>query len=670
MYFNFSKRIFSSAPRVFRSVSKTVLLFSIIFIIGSCKKDITVERYDIHNKEVKQITNISYAKFLESIDVDKVPLFKILLSKPSEGKTSSSSSTLMAINEDSNNFNIDMGNVKKLVLGDTISYVIALRPKTKRASHFENITIQVLNGNTTAFLSVYIPTKDWIIDWKGPKHLPFKGTVFINRINLVNIPLLQNLSNSKSSSKGPTMSINEKSTSTEAISINNNRISLMPGECEFYDLLELVPYQCSTGDWPGSCAWETNISSMSDLQHLPGWRMERTPIINCAPMPVPSHPAPPSGGGGGGGTTPNPPGDYNPCDGDIPVASSIGKRGGIIKLSGVPPSDCDEQTPTLPTYAPEVQGLITFLDLRDGDLTYAVNNQDIATHIYLALLEEGFSYEDKLAAKMTIQAGAANMFGLTNALAHYNAIQYTLPNAQLIDPAIVRMYFSIQCAMVRLDHPEYPEWKIYMKASSEMVHLLLDGVGLIPGVGEIADLTSGFIYTLEGEGVNATLSYTSAIPFIGWASAGAKMARKTLIFADGSRTTLKWTKKIGNLVNFGDPRQLRRVMLKSSVNLAGKDAHHIIPWGLQTHQIIQKAAKRDGLNPFHLNNLINGIGLDNVIIHSGNHPTYTNNVKTLLDAIPLNISADETYNQIILVINRVRTAIVNNPNVKINDLIF
>ena len=65
------------------------------------------------------------------------------------------------------------------------------------------------------------------------------------------------------------------------------------------------------------------------------------------------------------------------------------------------------------------------------------------------------------------------------------------------------------------------EWKLYAQATWNVigsgVHLLLDGAGLFPGIGEIADLTSGVIYFIEGDHVNGTLSLAAMVPFAGWA---------------------------------------------------------------------------------------------------------------------------------------------------------
>lgn len=54
----------------------------------------------------------------------------------------------------------------------------------------------------------------------------------------------------------------------------------------------------------------------------------------------------------------------------------------------------------------------------------------------------------------------------------------------------------------------------------------LDVAGLIPGVGEGADLVNAGISALRGDWVGAGLSLASAIPFAGWGAAAGKAGRR------------------------------------------------------------------------------------------------------------------------------------------------
>lgn len=79
-------------------------------------------------------------------------------------------------------------------------------------------------------------------------------------------------------------------------------------------------------------------------------------------------------------------------------------------------------------------------------------------------------------------------------------------------------------------------------------------------VGEIADLTSGVIYFIEGDHVNGTLSLAAMVPFAGWSAAGVKFARKSVTGASGRKITLNYVKDAFGKLDFGDPRQLRTVI--------------------------------------------------------------------------------------------------------------
>ncbi|MEK4171434.1 RNase A-like domain-containing protein [Lysinibacillus sp. FSL L8-0312] len=54
----------------------------------------------------------------------------------------------------------------------------------------------------------------------------------------------------------------------------------------------------------------------------------------------------------------------------------------------------------------------------------------------------------------------------------------------------------------------------------------LDLIGLIPGVGEVADGVNGLIYLARGDKVNAALSFGAMIPIVGWAATGGKLIKK------------------------------------------------------------------------------------------------------------------------------------------------
>ncbi|MFJ7973566.1 T7SS effector LXG polymorphic toxin [Psychrobacillus sp. NPDC096389] len=78
---------------------------------------------------------------------------------------------------------------------------------------------------------------------------------------------------------------------------------------------------------------------------------------------------------------------------------------------------------------------------------------------------------------------------------------------------------------------EYKQESVQVEKPKENIGLdifqtVLDVVGLVTGVGEIADGVNGIIYTARGDTTNAALSFSAMIPFAGWASTGGKFVKK------------------------------------------------------------------------------------------------------------------------------------------------
>ncbi|WP_282203144.1 polymorphic toxin-type HINT domain-containing protein [Kitasatospora fiedleri] len=109
-------------------------------------------------------------------------------------------------------------------------------------------------------------------------------------------------------------------------------------------------------------------------------------------------------------------------------------------------------------------------------------------------------------------------------------------------------------------------------AFASMIHTKLDIIGLVPGVGEAADLvnclwTGGEYLADYASGVDFGLSCFSMIPIAGWASAGAKLVKKFGKKAlDGVEAAWKWatgTKvaaKIAKICNNSFPTGTRVLM--------------------------------------------------------------------------------------------------------------
>lgn len=79
----------------------------------------------------------------------------------------------------------------------------------------------------------------------------------------------------------------------------------------------------------------------------------------------------------------------------------------------------------------------------------------------------------------------------------------------------------------------------------DQAHTLLDLLGLVPVVGEPADLLNCGAYGLEGDGVNAGLSCGGAVPVLGWAATAAK---GTIRAADAAGAAGKSADEVGEAV--------------------------------------------------------------------------------------------------------------------------
>lgn len=105
--------------------------------------------------------------------------------------------------------------------------------------------------------------------------------------------------------------------------------------------------------------------------------------------------------------------------------------------------------------------------------------------------------------------------------------------------------------------PPAPRAKAQPKAEepsalSEAVHTVLDVVGMIPLVGELADGANALLYAAEGDYANAALSAASMVPLAGNVVGAAKLGKRVLKVADKVSDAVKGpVKKL--LKTCGDP---------------------------------------------------------------------------------------------------------------------
>ncbi|WP_412465651.1 hypothetical protein [Pedobacter sp. KLB.chiD] len=358
------------------------LILMCLLLVQSCKKELLLPK-ETENSSTDKIRSISYSQFVSAIDLNSTGSLKAVLSGQ---KAKVMSTQALPVNLD-----LEMDSVKRLSLGDTISYVIAIKPQTPRATAFQNLTIQVIKTKTSAFLSTYYPDKEWIDNWRKNLKTTFEGTVVFNKINLedVNSGLANGLEKKQTGLKDRMLaSINGKSGL-------GNVISLLPGECEIYDIVTVVQVPCKHGhlsrsecnyfDYYGT--WEPRSDDWP-----PSTSINTTTVVNCAMPNLPSD----GGGGGGGSTTPNTPGTYNPCDGTPQPVGPGGisfERG--TRLMVAAPTDCDEISgpPVITTTQTPQQYFINYFDPNGAELSFINNplNGEAVIELSKYLIKNGSS---------------------------------------------------------------------------------------------------------------------------------------------------------------------------------------------------------------------------------------------------------------------------------------
>jgi uncharacterized protein len=87
---------------------------------------------------------------------------------------------------------------------------------------------------------------------------------------------------------------------------------------------------------------------------------------------------------------------------------------------------------------------------------------------------------------------------------------------------------------------------------SQIGHTVLDGVGMVPVVGSVADLANAGWYAAEGDLGNAALSAAGAIPIAGDAALGAKWVKNGVHAAEGIADAAKAGKDARAIAHVGE----------------------------------------------------------------------------------------------------------------------
>lgn len=195
-----------------------------------------------------------------------------------------------------------------------------------------------------------------------------------------------------------------------------------------------------------------------------------------------------------------------------------------------------------------------------------------------------------------------------------------------------------------------------------ITHTILDVCGLLPGLGEPCDIVNGVLYTLEGEGLDATMSFAGAVPIGGWISISAKYARKYVKY--GNRIVPLGIKHEDDIMKFTGSLRENMGLIPNS----GTQAHHLIPQQLKNHHAIQAAANARK-NTFHMNDpRFNGWEMPNNL--HGNHPDWTDQIILKLNELGQEPTPQVAADFILEMQNKCKLAIQNNPGVPINQIVI
>jgi hypothetical protein len=383
------------------------------------------------------------------------------------------------------------------------------------------------------------------------------------------------------------------------------------------------------------------------------------------------------GGGGGGGGDP-----YGGWPTDPYGTGNTGGGGTTTGGSGTTSGDISNYVNALGSNAYN-------LIFTESQRAYLQGNETLANEIRALLDAEGKSLASEVSSKISVDIMAANLLygpyeGLYNSIvtSHLEGpFPYFVPTYQLS--------VTQEVVYLRLAHPNWSHTKVILTAFTNVLsgtaHTLLDIAGFLPGAGEIADFANGVLYIIEGDGMNASISFASMLPIAGdWVAKGYKYSNLLIKGASGRSIALVLRKGSDGYIKFGSKsleearNQLRTVLGKK----IDHQAHHVIPWEFRNHPVVQEAAKWSPPNPntatyktFHMNDHVNGLYVHNTR-HNGSHPNYSVNVFNKLEEIQRfltnqgKFTPENAVKEINLLAQKIKTAINTQTTVNVNNITF
>ncbi len=289
------------------------------------------------------------------------------------------------------------------------------------------------------------------------------------------------------------------------------------------------------------------------------------------------------------------------------------------------------------------------LALTPAEVAFLMNNGALANEIWQFLQDDQATQDaqeiqaGRIAANILIDLHMANRENGPIDQTYINVLEPYASHfsEEVLEECCAGIFIGMRVAMLVAEesiflkraHPNWSDDKIRQQALKSVimgaVHTALDIIGLFPGLGEPADLLNGVLYIVEGDGVNATLSFGASLPVGGWIVTGAKYA--TILFTVGNKTyRMRNYVDAAGKVTFSHSGKLRAILGMGPAATDLRQAHHMIPEALWDNQLVQKAAKSgDGSKVFHMNSPHNGVPVPNTR-HNGSHPEYSIKIRNEL----------------------------------------
>ena len=384
-----------------------------------------------------------------------------------------------------------------------------------------------------------------------------------------------------------------------------------------------------------------------------------------------------SSSGSGGGFVNSLPSSLNPAFNGWPVANS-GFGGSSTNYSYYPGNGPFYVDPNDPFWGsqqePDVIGRASTLAATLGvsndqsKLGFLSSDEQMMADIENALLENNIDFDAIISARLVLSVAMNNLEFNENEILNELNNSYGLNISDPIMNAHIIRLFTLKYALSKLENDKLPQiqrkstFRLLFDTFNDELHLALDLLGFIPVGGEVFDVISGFTYQLQGDKTNAYLSYASAIPFAGYAASSAKaiIHGKKILAVVGVDGLLKAN------------RSQKR--LREGLVLVGDQvAHHVITFHerVRNHPIMQMAMRAG----FDYNDATQNGKAIAASLNSGNHGSYADKIVVELEKFLNNppsggVNPAWAKDKVNELVNRIKTAIDNNPGVHIDNLIF